>query len=87
MDINDMIVNDIVHNNPTIEQRLISNARLEICNTCPHKAEETASTNDGHQILFWRCMACGCPIIPKSHRMQSGLCPLNSWNDIENQML
>lgn len=87
MNINDMIKNYIAHKNPTIEQRLLSNARLEICNTCPYKAEETATTNEGYEFLFWRCLACGCPIIQKSHGMNKGLCPIGKWNEIENQML
>ena len=72
---------------PTIEQRLLSNARLDVCKECPSKIEETTNTVDGHEIFFWRCAECGCPIVQKSHNTKKGLCPIGKWNDIENTML
>ncbi len=83
MDIQDTIKWVMNSLNPDIEQRILSSKRLEICNICPHKIEW-----EHENMLQWRCEVCGCGnMIAKSHLKSKGVCPLDKWRDVENEML
>ena len=83
MDIQETIKGYIEAVQPDIEQRLISVKRLEICETCENKSEYKSDVG-----IMWKCEVCGCGnIIHSSHKKEKGMCPLDKWRDIENQML
>jgi len=68
--------------NPTEEQKVLSERRLEVCKDCPSRLELINGSD------FWvTCGECGCPLDAKSHSPVKGACPLGKWNDIENELL
>jgi len=64
-----VVVKDILESwfkmlNPSNEQKLIANARFEICEVCEHNKE-------------LKCNQCGCPLRAKIFSQKG--CPINKW--------
>ena len=60
--------------NPTDEQQVIAEQRIEICNGCEHKKFQTL-------VRSYICDACGCPLNKKVYSPKGpGACPKNKWD-------
>ena len=68
--------------NPTEEQKILSEKRLEVCAKCPARKEVFKDSD------FWvLCDICGCPLEAKSHSPVKGACTTGQWDPIDEQYL
>ena len=70
----------IIANNPTEQQQKLADARLEICESCPSKTEIVKRLK-----MAVVCRECGCPIIKKIYTNIHNACPLQKWEDVDNE--
>jgi hypothetical protein len=70
----------IIANNPSEEQRLLSEKRLSVCDECPAKKEILKKAK-----WTYICIACGCPLSKKSFTNSYNPCPLGKFKDIDNE--
>ena len=61
--------------NPTPEQSLLAQKRLEICKGCESMVESV--------VFKYKCNECGCPIGKKIFTDMMGTCDLKKWNKVE----
>jgi len=71
----------------TPQQKMLADKRFDICLACPSK-KETFKDKKWSFI----CGECGCPLKAKvytenTYKDKSGSCPLNKWNDVEDEWL
>lgn len=64
-----------IASNPTKEQSLLAQKRLEICKGCDSMVESV--------VFKYKCNECGCPIGKKIFTDMKGTCDLQKWNKIE----
>ena len=65
--------------NPNDEQAELASKRIEICNSCEHKKQNTLFKNV--------CELCGCSLSKKVFSPIAGACPDGRWNDIDNAII
>jgi hypothetical protein len=65
--------------NPNDEQAELASKRIEVCNSCEHKKQNTFFKNV--------CDLCGCSLSKKVFTPIVGACPDGRWNDIDNAVL
>jgi hypothetical protein len=58
--------------NPTEEQQLIAEQRMNICDTCEFKQFV-------EKRMYFKCSACGCPIQKKVYSPKERSCPKDKW--------
>jgi hypothetical protein len=61
--------------NPTPEQSILANKRLEICKGC--------SSMEDSIVFVKKCGECGCPIGKKIFTNRMGTCDLHKWDTVE----
>ena len=61
--------------NPTEEQSIIAEQRLEVCINCEY--------NENSLLFNMKCSKCGCPISKKIFSPKKGSCPIGKWNEID----
>ena len=64
--------------NPTPEQKLLAEARWNICIQCPEFREKRDITGDPF------CNDCGCPLQKKIFSKKYNECPLGKWKDVDD---
>ena len=64
----------IIAANPTVEQQIVANYRISICDTCPHKKYH-------EPVKMYTCGLCGCPLSKKIFSPLPGeqACPDQRW--------
>jgi hypothetical protein len=68
--------------NPTEQQKILSEKRLEICAGCPSRNELIKESH------FWVvCGECGCALEAKAHSPVKGACPLGKWEIVDEKYL
>ena len=67
--------------NPTEEQKILAEKRLEICSTCPSRKEFIQGV-----ALSVLCGECGCPLEAKSHSPVKGACDLGKWDIVDGKI-
>lgn len=65
--------------NPNNEQSELASKRIEICNGCEHKKQNSLSINV--------CNLCGCALKAKVFTPVKGACPAGKWDDIDTLMV
>ena len=64
--------------NPTEEQRILAEARWNICIQCEQFREKRPITGEP-----W-CQDCGCPLKKKIFTKIHNECPLKKWKDVDD---
>ena len=64
-----------IASNPTKEQSLLAQKRLEICRGCDSMVDSVVFTKI--------CNECGCPIGKKIFTESIGSCDLHKWDKVE----
>ena len=64
-----------IASNPTPEQSLLAQKRLEICKGCESMVESV--------VFGYKCNECGCPIGKKIFTDMMETCDLKKWNKVE----
>lgn len=61
--------------NPSAQQQMLADYRIEICNTCPSRKEVLKGVE-------WStiCGECGCPLSKKVFSVGENACPLKKWD-------
>lgn len=77
MDISEIVKSWISANNPNEEEKELAYRRSLICNDCPSMVRST--------IWKWKCNECGCPISKKVFSPKKNSCPLNKWEEVDNE--
>jgi hypothetical protein len=75
MDIKEVVKAWISAANPTKEQSILANKRLEICKKCDSMIESV--------VFKFKCKECGCPIGKKIFTDKMGTCDLHKWDIVE----
>lgn len=60
---------------PDAPQANLAEKRIEICDTCEHKAT--------HPIP--RCKVCGCSLKGKIYSPVKGACPAGKWDEVDGK--
>jgi len=68
----------IIAENPTTEQKELSQKRAEICDSCEFKKEKIK----GLKISII-CSECGCPLSKKIFTHKYDPCPQHKWNKVD----
>jgi hypothetical protein len=72
----------IISKNPTEAQKLMANARLDICKICEYRKE----TFEGKR---WSniCGKCGCPLSKKVFSPLFNPCPIEKWEETDSNYM
>ncbi len=62
--------------NPTDDQKVLAEKRLEICSGC-----EYISGKPTNKLV--RCLSCGCPLHGKVFSQKYSDCPQNKWSEVD----
>jgi hypothetical protein len=66
--------------NPTENQRVLSEKRLNVCMDCPSQSKILKGAK-----WSYICKECGCPIGKKSFSEVYNPCPLQKWESVDSE--
>lgn len=80
MDLKEIMNAWITSLNPSSEQTILAEKRMEICGMCPSLKKVF------NQQWMAFCGECGCPINKKVYTTENNPCPLLKWSEVDGEM-